>query len=68
MHRCMYIVGVVSKLFVLDCTYVQATFIAHGQVFKKGYVSEAFANTEIYNHMCGELRVLEMRLTHYALR
>lgn len=33
----------------------QATFIAHGPAFRKGYVSEPFANIELYNLMCGEL-------------
>ena len=34
----------------------QAIFIAHGPAFRKGYVSEPFANIELYNLMCGELR------------
>ena len=34
--------------------HLQATFIAHGPAFKKGYVSEPFANIELYNLMCGE--------------
>ena len=29
-------------------------------------MSEAFANTEIYNLMCGKLRVLEMRRMQYV--
>ena len=35
--------------------HFQATFIAHGPAFRKGYVSEPFANIELYNLMCGEL-------------
>ncbi len=31
---------------------MQATFIAHGQAFKKGYVAEPFENVEVYNLMC----------------
>lgn len=31
---------------------MQATFIAHGPAFKKGFVAEPFANVEVYNLMC----------------
>ena len=31
---------------------MMATFIAHGEAFKKGYVAEPFENVEIYNLMC----------------
>jgi predicted AlkP superfamily pyrophosphatase or phosphodiesterase len=31
---------------------MQATFIAHGKAFKKGFVSESFENIQIYNLMC----------------
>jgi len=31
---------------------MQATFIAHGAAFKRGYVAEPFANVEVYNIMC----------------
>ena len=31
---------------------MQATFIAHGQAFKSGFVAEPFENVEIYNLMC----------------
>jgi predicted AlkP superfamily pyrophosphatase or phosphodiesterase len=31
---------------------MQATFIAHGKAFKRGFVSEPFANIEVYNLMC----------------
>jgi len=31
---------------------MQATFIAHGAAFKKGFVAEPFANIEVYNIMC----------------
>jgi len=31
---------------------MQATFIAHGAAFKKGFVAEPFENIEIYNLMC----------------
>lgn len=34
---------------------LKAIFIGHGPAFKKGYVSEPFANIELYNLMCGEL-------------
>ena len=42
--------------------HLQATFIAHGPAFKKGYVSEPFANIELYNLMCGEL--ITVKLSH----
>ncbi|HEX8638991.1 MAG TPA: ectonucleotide pyrophosphatase/phosphodiesterase, partial [Pyrinomonadaceae bacterium] len=31
---------------------MRATFIAHGPVFKKGYVAEPFENVNVYNLMC----------------
>jgi predicted AlkP superfamily pyrophosphatase or phosphodiesterase len=31
---------------------MQATFIAHGSAFKKGFVAEPFENVEVYNVMC----------------
>jgi predicted AlkP superfamily pyrophosphatase or phosphodiesterase len=31
---------------------MQATFIAHGKAFKKGFVSEPFENIQVYNLMC----------------
>lgn len=31
---------------------MQATFIAHGAAFKKGFVADPFANVEVYNIMC----------------
>lgn len=31
---------------------MQATFIAHGAAFKKGYIAEPFANIHVYNLMC----------------
>jgi predicted AlkP superfamily pyrophosphatase or phosphodiesterase len=31
---------------------MMATFIAHGEAFKRGYVAEPFENVEIYNIMC----------------
>ena len=31
---------------------MMATFIAHGDAFKKGYVAEPFENIEVYNIMC----------------
>ena len=31
---------------------MMATFVAHGEAFKKGYVAEPFENIEIYNVMC----------------
>ncbi len=31
---------------------MQATFIAHGPAFKKGFVAEPFENVEVYNIMC----------------
>lgn len=34
---------------------MQATFIAHGGNFKKGYVVEPFENVEVYNLMCSIL-------------
>jgi hypothetical protein len=37
----------------------QASFIAHGPAFRKGHVAEPFANIELYNLMCGELREKE---------
>jgi predicted AlkP superfamily pyrophosphatase or phosphodiesterase len=34
---------------------MQATFIAHGKAFKKGYIAEPFENVEVYNIMCNIL-------------
>ncbi|MFN0279711.1 MAG: ectonucleotide pyrophosphatase/phosphodiesterase [Pyrinomonadaceae bacterium] len=31
---------------------MMATFIAHGEAFKKGFVAEPFENVEVYNLMC----------------
>lgn len=31
---------------------MQATFIAHGEAFKKSYLAEPFENVEVYNLMC----------------
>jgi predicted AlkP superfamily pyrophosphatase or phosphodiesterase len=31
---------------------MQATFIAHGEAFKRGYTAPQFANIEVYNIMC----------------
>ena len=31
---------------------MMATFIAHGDAFKRGYVAEPFENVEVYNIMC----------------
>lgn len=31
---------------------MQATFIAHGAAFKKGFLAEPFENVEVYNIMC----------------
>jgi predicted AlkP superfamily pyrophosphatase or phosphodiesterase len=31
---------------------MQATFIAHGAAFKRGYVAEPFPNVDVYNIMC----------------
>jgi predicted AlkP superfamily pyrophosphatase or phosphodiesterase len=31
---------------------MQATFIAHGSAFKKGFIAEPFENIQIYNLMC----------------
>ena len=31
---------------------MQATFIAHGAAFKKGFIAEPFENVEVYNIMC----------------
>lgn len=31
---------------------MRATFIAHGEAFKKGYVAEPFENIHVYNLMC----------------
>lgn len=36
---------------------MQATFIAHGSAFKKGFVAEPFENVEVYNIMCKILGV-----------
>lgn len=37
---------------------MQATFIAHGAAFRRGYVTEPFQNVEVYNIMC---KVLGLR-------
>ncbi len=34
---------------------MQATFIAHGAAFKKGFVAEPFENIQVYNLMCNIL-------------
>jgi len=34
---------------------MQATFIAHGEAFKKGFVAEPFENIQVYNLMCNIL-------------
>jgi len=31
---------------------MQATFIAHGEAFKSGYIAEPFENIQVYNLMC----------------
>ena len=31
---------------------MQATFIAHGEAFKRAYVAEPFENIQVYNLMC----------------
>ncbi|HRI03133.1 MAG TPA: ectonucleotide pyrophosphatase/phosphodiesterase [Pyrinomonadaceae bacterium] len=36
---------------------MQATFIAHGPAFKRGFVAEPFSNVEVYNLMC---KILEL--------
>lgn len=36
---------------------MQATFIAHGDAFKRGYVAEPFENVEVYNLMCKILKL-----------
>ena len=36
---------------------MQATFIAHGKAFKRGYVAEPFENIEVYNLMCKILKL-----------
>lgn len=52
---------------------MQATFIAHGEAFKKNFVAEPFENIQVYNLMCkilgltpakndGDLRKVEMML------
>ena len=52
---------------------MQATFIAHGAAFKKGFVAEPFENIQVYNLICkilgltpakndGDLRKVEMML------
>lgn len=40
---------------------MQATFIAHGEAFKKGYVTEPFENVEVYNIMCKILKLKPAR-------
>lgn len=34
---------------------MQATFIAHGEAFKKGFIAEPFENIQVYNLMCNIL-------------
>lgn len=34
---------------------MQATFIAHGEAFRKGFVAEPFENIQVYNLMCNIL-------------
>lgn len=34
---------------------MRALFVGHGPAFKKGYISEPFRNTEVYNLMCAIL-------------
>jgi len=36
---------------------MMATFIAHGEAFKKGHVAEPFENVEVYNLMCKILKL-----------
>lgn len=36
---------------------MQATFIAHGKAFKRGYIAEPFENVEVYNLMCKILKL-----------
>jgi predicted AlkP superfamily pyrophosphatase or phosphodiesterase len=36
---------------------MMATFIAHGESFKKGYVAEPFENIEVYNLICKILKL-----------
>ena len=36
---------------------MMATFIAHGEAFKKGYIAEPFENVEVYNLMCKILKL-----------
>ena len=48
-----------SYASTLNSNSLQAIFIGHGPAFRKGYVSEPFANVELYNLMCGELRERE---------
>lgn len=40
---------------------MQATFIAHGPAFKRGYVAEPFENVEVYNIMCKILKLKPVR-------
>ena len=47
--------------------HFQATFIAHGPAFRKGYVSEPFANIELYNLMCGELTIVKVTFFKHSL-
>lgn len=37
---------------------MQATFIAHGEAFKRGYVAEPFPNVDVYELMC---RILDLK-------
>lgn len=36
---------------------MMATFVGHGDAFKRGYVAEPFANIEVYNLMCKILKL-----------
>ena len=36
---------------------MRATFIAHGEAFKKGLIAEPFENVQVYNLMCNILRI-----------
>jgi len=40
---------------------MMATFIAHGDAFKKGYIAEPFENVEVYNIMCKILKLKPAR-------
>jgi predicted AlkP superfamily pyrophosphatase or phosphodiesterase len=40
---------------------MMATFIAHGEAFKRGYVAEPFENIEVYNLLCKILKLKPAR-------